>query len=119
MSKILYKQVIHTLKTHSVYIPLFKDPVILPNFQSIYSILSINNPVYTYNDKYYFISELGVYKTQSNFNEIASMIRKNDMYGDIIIQPKNFMIIDYTKFPPLESNFLPNDIIISKHNSNY
>lgn len=93
MSKLLYKQVIDSLKIHSVYIPLFKDPVILSNPYKQYSIISINNPVYTHNDKYYFISHLGVSKTKHNLNEIASMVKEHDMYGDIIIQPKNFQSI--------------------------
>ena len=86
MLKLIVKGVRRSLESYPVYIPIDSLPESLLNYKykDIYEFF--DNPMITQNNKYYFISELSVERSDRNYNLIASKIRDRDMYGNVIVQ---------------------------------
>ena len=89
MSLIL-KETLQLLKNYTVFVPYSSTPFVMvkksvniETFRNVYGL--VFNPVYSYNEKYCFISDSFVKKDLKYYNKIASKIKNADMYGNIII----------------------------------
>jgi len=94
MPFLIIKETLNLLKNYTVLVPYNSIPIALNKsvnveyLQSIYRL--IPNPLCTHNEKYYFISSMNTKKDNETYNNIASEIRKRDMFGDVIIYDKNY-----------------------------
>jgi len=92
MNFCIVKETLRLLKNHTVLVPYNSLPVVLNNSLNVeYPHRLITNPVYTDNEKYYFISSFDTKRDHCCFNNIASMIRERDMFGDVIIYEKRYI----------------------------
>ena len=92
MNLCILKETLRALNNYTVLIPYNSIPVVIHNSLKVeYTHRLIPNPVYTDNEKYHFISSMYRKGDHCYFNNIASMIRERDMFGDVIIYKKNYI----------------------------
>lgn len=100
MSCLVFKKTFNLLKTYNmVFVPynstkmtIYKS--IKPEcFQNLYRL--IPNPLYTYNENYYFISNIEIERDYKYYNVIASELRERDMFGDVLVYKKNNLFTNY------------------------
>lgn len=92
MNFCIIKETLRLLNNYTVLVPYNSIPVVLHNSLNVeYPYKLIPNPIYTHNQKYQFISSMDTKREHRYFNNIASMIRERDMFGDVIIYEKNYI----------------------------